>query len=260
MSDEISTFALKNTLSEIKNTFPTISNAFFFKNSNVIIADENTNDATAHSAIDAFNVLMERANAVGGIEALTIHSSNGKANVTSINNLYLATIASKETDEKQVNTLTQALVPIILKLIVKIHPTSLAADIYALENPESPKPTQKEPQTEETTTTVEPEPSSQLPKPPVNQFIIDTISGLLIPQDTVRIDKTVIAQWQKLYPNKRIEKVEAEALNGKTTSCKFKPIKDSKHEGKGIIQIPEKIQHTLQTKKGDLVMIKPVVE
>jgi len=257
MSDEISTFALKNTLNEIKNACPTISNAFFFKNSKVIIADESTDDATAHNVVDAFNALIERANAVGGIEAIAVNSSNGKANITSINNLYVTTIASKETDDKQVNTLTQALVPIVLKLIVKIHPTSLAADIYALENPE---PSQKEPQTEEATIAAEFEPDTSLPKPPVNQFIIDKLSGLLAPSDAVYIDKAVIVQWQKLYPNKKIEKIDAEALNGKTTRCKFKPIKDSKHEGKGIIQIPEKIQHILQTKKGDLVMVKPVVE
>ena len=42
--------------------------------------------------------------------------------------------------------------------------------------------------------------------------------------------------------------------------CKFKPLKDQKLEGKGIIQMPEKAQLTLQTKKGALVMVKPVIE
>jgi hypothetical protein len=63
-----------------------------------------------------------------------------------------------------------------------------------------------------------------------------------------------------LYGDKKIEEVDVETLNGKTTRCKFKPIKDSKHEGKGVIQMPEKIQLTLQTTKGGLVMVKPVVE
>ncbi|MCJ7763111.1 hypothetical protein MUP38_06640 [Candidatus Bathyarchaeota archaeon] len=252
MSDEIITFALKNTLNEIKNTYPTITNAFIFKNSKILAADETTDEDTAHSTVDAFNAIIERANAVGGIETVTIHSTNGKANITRINNLYLTTITSEETDEKYVNTLTQVLVPIVLKLVAKIHPASLSEDIFALEEP-------AESSMEETTTT-EPEPDALLPKPPVNQFIIDNLNGILAPQDTVRIDKTVIAQWKKLYPNKKIEKVDAETLNGKTTRCKFKPIKDSKHEGKGIIQIPEKIQLTLQTTKGELVMIKPVVK
>jgi hypothetical protein len=63
-----------------------------------------------------------------------------------------------------------------------------------------------------------------------------------------------------LYGDKKIEEVDMETPKGKTTRCKFKPIKGSKHEGKGIIQIPEKIQLTLQITKGELVMVKPVVE
>ena len=252
MSDEIITFALKNTLNEIKNTYPTITNAFFFKNAKTVAADENTDEATVHNAIDALNAIIKRAKAIGGIDAVTFHGTNGKANLTRINNSYLTTITSKETDEKHINTLTKVLVPIALKMVVKIHPASLAADFYAREEP-------AETQMEEAAAT-EPETDSVLPKPPVNQFIIENLSSIFASQDTVRIDKEVISQWKKLYPNKRIEKVDAETLNGKTTRCKFKPIKDSKHEGKGIIQMPEKIQHTLQTKKGELVMVKPVIE
>jgi hypothetical protein len=254
MSDETGTFALKNTLNEIKNAYPTITNAFIFKNAKTLATDENTDKTTIHSAVDAFNAIIKRANAVDGIETLTIHSTNGKANITHINNLYLATITSEETDEKHVNTLTQVLVPIVLKLVVKIHPASLSEDIFALEEPEPAELSMEE------NTTTEPEPDALLPKPPVNQFIIDNLNGILAPQDTVRIDKAIIAQWKKLYPNKKIEKVDAETLNGKTTRCKFKPIKDSKNEGKGTIQIPEKIQLTLHTTKGELVMVKPVVK
>jgi len=252
MSDETITFALKNTLNEIKKAYPTITNAFFFKNAKTVAADENIDEATVNSAIDAFSAITERAKAVGGIETVTIQSTNGKANLTRINSSYLTTITSKETDEKHVNILTKALVPTVLKLIVKIHPASLNEDLFALEEPEL-----AETQMEENATT---ESEPLLPKPPVNQFIIENPNGILAPQDTVCIDNAVIAQWKKLYPNRKIEKVDAETLNGKTTRCKFKPIKDAKHEGKGIIQIPEKIQLTLQTKKGELVMVKPVIE
>jgi hypothetical protein len=254
MSDETITFALKNTLNEIKNAYPTITNAFFFKNAKTVVADENTDEATVHSAVDAFNAIIECANAVGGIDSVTFHGANGKANLTRISNSYLTTITSKETDEKDINTLTKALVPIVLKLVAKIHPASLAENFYTLEDTEAAETPMEE------NAATELETDSLLPKPPVNQFIIENLSGILVSQDTVRIDKEVIEQWEKLYPNKRIEKVDAETLNGKTTRCKFKPIKDSKYEGKGIIQMPEKIQLTLQTKKGELVMVKPVIE
>ncbi len=78
--------------------------------------------------------------------------------------------------------------------------------------------------------------------------------------DTVRIDSEVISQWSDLYSGKQFTMVNIEALDGKKTTCKFKTIKEAKNNAKGIIQIPEKILQTLQTEKGKLVMVKPVIE
>lgn len=260
MSDEIYTFALKNTLNEIRNACPTVTQAFIFtENAEIISADENTDDATLHSAANAIKAIIQRADAVGGIDAVTFNNTNGKTHITHIGNFYLTTITSKETDENYINSLTQVLVPVVLKLVAKIHNASTDYGTFITEKPEAAETSEQEPMVEETNAAdLEPEPF--LPKPPVNQLIIDNLNGLLAPSDTVRIDNTTITQWKKLYPNKKIGQVEAEALNGKTTRCKFKPIKDSKHEGKGAIQMPEKIQLALQTKKGELVMIKPVIE
>jgi hypothetical protein len=243
MSNEVYAFALKNTLNEIKNVCPDISNTFIFKDGKILAKDENTDEETINRTVDAFDAITERANTIGGLESVTFHGANGRVNIACINDFYLATIASKEADEKYVNTVTRVLVPIVLKLVEKIHPASIDDDTFTMEQPEPE---------------VNPEPL--LPEPPVNQFIVENLSGLLVPSDTVRIDSAVIVQWKDLYADKKIEEVDVETLNGKTTRCKFKPIKGSKHEGKGIIQIPEKIQLTLQTKKGELVMVKPVVE
>jgi len=258
MSDEIYAFALKNTLNEIKNACPTIMQAFIFtENAETIAADETADDATLHSAVNAIKAITQRAGTVGGIDAITFHSANGKTHITRMGNFYLAIIISRETDENYVNSLTQVLVPVVLKLVAKIHNASTGDAAFIMEKPEAAESSEKEPPSKETTAA---EPELLIPKPPVNQLIIETLNGILAPSDTVRIDNTIITQWRKLYPNKRIEKVEAEALNGKTTRCKIKPIKDSKHEGKGAIQMPEKIQLALQTKKGELVMVKPVIE
>jgi predicted regulator of Ras-like GTPase activity (Roadblock/LC7/MglB family) len=244
MSNEVYAFALKNTLNEIKNACPDISNTFIFKEDGKIIAkDENTNEKTITKTVDAFNALTERANTIGGLESVTFHGTKGQVNIACINDFYLTTIASKEADEKYINTLTRVLVPTVLKLVEKIHSASIDNDTFATE--------QIEPE-------VNPEPL--LPEPPVNQFIVENLGGLLVPSDTVRIDSAVIVQWKDLYGDKKIEEVDVETLNGKTTRCKFKPIKGSKYEGKGVIQMPEKIQLTLQTTKGELVMVKPVVE
>ena len=244
MSNEVYAFALKNTLNEIKNACPDISNTFVFKEDGKIIAkDENTDEETINRTIDAFDAITERANIIGGLESVTFHGAKGQVNITCINDFYLTTIASKEADEKYVNTLTRVLVPTVLKLVEKIHPASIDNDTFTTE--------QIEPE-------VNPEPL--LPEPPVNQFIVENLGGLFVPSDTLRIDSAVIVQWKNLYADKKIEEVDVETLNGKTTRCKFKPIKGSKYEGKGIIQMPEKIQLTLQTTKGELVMVKPVVE
>ena len=243
MSNEVYAFALKNTLNEIKNVCPDVSNTFIFKDGKIIAKDENTDEETIKNTVDAFNALTERADTIGGLESVTFHGANGRVNIACINDFYLTTIASKEADEKYVNTLTRVLVPTVLKLVEKIHSASIDNNTFTTEQPEPE---------------VNPEPL--LPEPPVNQFIVENLGGLLVPSDTVRIDNEVIVQWKDLYTDKKIEEVDVETLNGKTTRCKFKPIKGSKYEGKGVIQMPEKIQLTLQTTKGELVMVKPVVE
>jgi predicted regulator of Ras-like GTPase activity (Roadblock/LC7/MglB family) len=297
MNKQVYAFALKNTLNEIKNICPDISHAFIFKKDGKIIAkDENTSKKNINNAVDAFDAITERADAIGGLESVTFHGANGRVNIACINDFYLTTIASKEADEKYVNTLTRVLVPTVLKLVEKIHPASIEDDTLTTLKPEpaedndadeiteDAKVCEKELLLEETDAT-EPEPEPLLPEPPVNQFIVENLGGFLVPSDTdalkkhrifkgvvenlggflvpsdtVRIDSAVIVQWKDLYADKKIEEVDVETLNGKTTRCKFKPIKGSKYEGKGVIQMPEKIQLTLQTTKGELVMVKPVVE
>jgi len=99
-----------------------------------------------------------------------------------------------------------------------------------------------------------------LPEPPVNQLIVENIGGLLVPSDTVRIDSEILAKWQELYEGEQIEEVEIGAFNGKTMRCKVKIIKDPKYEGKGIIQMPEKVQLALEIRRGELVRAKPIIK
>ena len=81
-----------------------------------------------------------------------------------------------------------------------------------------------------------------------------------MPSDTVRVDNATLTQWTELYEGRKIGEVEIETFDGKTIRCKVKPIKESKHEGKGIVQMPEKVQLKLEIRKGELVRIKPIVE
>jgi len=87
------------------------------------------------------------------------------------------------------------------------------------------------------------------------------IGGFLGNPDYVRVDRVVIARWKEMFGEKEIKEVTVEeTIFGKKIRCKLQPIKDSQLEGKGLTQIPEKIQQALRTKRGALVLIKPVLE
>lgn len=117
----------------------------------------------------------------------------------------------------------------------------------------------------------EPESSMELEfqKPPVNQLMIEKIKGIRVPGDTVRVDSEVIENWitwrepfikqQSRYGDKELL-VNVQTLDGTAITCKFKPIKGSKSNAKGIIQMPEKILQALQASKGQLVTVSPEIE
>jgi len=261
MDDEVYSFALKNTLNEIQNICPDIKNSFMFKEEGEIVAaDEKTPEKVVAHVMDSFDGIFEKADAIGGVEGITLEGSKGRVTISCMNDLYLVTVTSRKADLNYVNTVTQVLIPTILRLLEKIHPSPLKNKTPSLKvetkTPVAEEP--EEPLTEEPEETLETE--TPLPQPPVNQLIIENLGGLLVPSDTVRIDSETLSQWKELSESTKIEQVEVETFDGKTTRCKVKPIKDSKYEGKGIIRMPEKIQLDLEVRKGELVRVKPLVD
>jgi len=275
MASEAYSFALRNTLNEIRNVCSDVSSIFIFRTDRkIIIGDEGTSEKAIMRVLDAFDGVLERATTAGGLESVTIKYNNGRVNVSCVNDYHLVTVLSKQADERYVSITTRILVPTVLKLLEKIHPTLPESNASAPETkePEPDFPTTEELEREdksvtetlkkETENTGETEVKVEpvLQEPPANQFLVENLSGLFVPSDTVRIDSNVIAQWKELCSDKSIEEVEVETFNGKATQCKFKPIKDLKYEGQGVVQIPEKIQVALEIKKGDLVKVKPIVK
>jgi hypothetical protein len=291
MSNKVYTLALKSTLQEIQNACPEVTSNFIFKDYDILAKTENIKDATVTQTRNAFNDINEKADIIGGLEAITIQGAEGKVNIAAMNDFHLATVSSKQADEKYVNTLTRVLIPIVIKLVEDIQ-SALPEQETITKYDEAPATVEPEPVEDEITEEIaeevvdeaedteeleeetatpelyeEPEPveleaydEPLLPEPPVTQLMVENLGGLLVASDTVRIGQEVIAQWKELYSNKKINEVEVEALNGKSTRCKFKQIKKSKDSGKGIIKMPEKIQLTLETASGELVTVKPVVE
>ncbi len=262
MDNEIYSFALKNTLNEIRNACPDIANSFMFKEDGEIIAgDENTPEKTMVHVVNAFDGIFEKAESIGGVEGITLEGSNGRVNVSHLNDLYLVTVTSRKADMNYVNTVTRVLIPTVLKLLEKIHPTSLKSNSPTPKiGPEFPIVKKSEEPAEEPAEKTIIEEHKEVVEPPVNQLIVENLGGLLVPSDTVRIDSEILLQWEELYDGKKIEEVEIGTFNGKKTQCKVKPIKGSKYEGKGIVQMPEKMQLDLEIKKGELVRVKPIVE
>jgi len=316
MSDEIYTLALKNTLQEIRNVCPDVTGNFVFKDGEIVAKDKNIEEETSIQTINAFNMIKEKADILGGLEAVTIQGTEGKINIATINDFHLTTVSSRGADEKYINTLTRVLIPIVIKLVEEIHTASsenktktndeeatvtvepkpfedevvdqepveddavmqepveneLEEEIadeasYEVEHTKSVEPEELDEEAAMRRLYEESEPvyqqvddESMLPEPPVTQLIVENLKGFRVPSDTVRVDEEVIAQWNELYSDKKIDEVKIEALNGKTTRCKFKQIKKSKDSGKGILKMPEKIQLTLEIVAGELVTVKPIVE
>jgi hypothetical protein len=257
---------LQTIIDEFKNISPETTNALIFKSDGQIIANtKSTTEDQTKKLIDHFNNISQQAETIGGIENLTIQAANSQLNITAISSLYLATVSSRAANQEIVKSLTHVLVPTFVRLVDQVaclpkenHPLQTVQ----LEKTASEKnvlPVEEKPQIESIS---EPRPPLEpfLPTTPINQFMVEKIGGLLVPADTVRIDADVIAKWIDLYEGKQITMVNIEALDGKRTICKFKPIKEAKTGAKGIIQIPEKILQTLQTEKGKLVMVKPVID
>src|SRR3990170_471635 len=241
---------LTKALTEIKNVSPEISKAFLFqRNQKILARDECTDKEEANVTVEAFKSLDEKANTISGIESVTFQGMKGRLGITQVKDYYLATVTSKETDEKTVNNLTRVLAPTILKLVQEIYPSTQHSfeEIAEKTNKETLGYLGK-----------------QLPDLPFVEFVVENISRLGVlsgSPDTVRIDVVTIGQWTELYGENIIKEVTVEETTiGKSVQCKFEPIKDSRCEGKGSVQIPEKIQQALRTRKGAKVLIKPVIQ
>ena len=290
MSREVYALALKSTLKEIQNACPVVTSNFIFRDEKISARGKNTTEEQATKTVEAFHDMDEKSAPIGKIESITIQSAKGKVNIDNVNDWYSTTVMSKRADEKYVNTLTRTLIPIVINLVEEIQPAPTDTEPVPVEEVEPEEDLEsettfeevqqseekaiddayEEEPPEEATTAYPDEPEQKdepefkseplLPEPPVTQLIVEHLGGLLVPSDTVRVDEEVIEQWKELYGDMKIEEVEVEALNGKTTRCKFRQIKKSKDAGRGLIKMPEKIQVALETTQGELVTVKPVVE
>ena len=305
MSSIVYASALNYTINEIKKICPEVANSFVFQDLDLIAVDDSVPKKNFDQAIEAFNSIKKEGKPVGDLLHLRIEGTKGKVNIACLENFNFATVISNQADENYVNTLTNVLVPTVVKLVDELELNKSKEEIKIKTDPEiadkllteevevkqeieqkiekkelplveliEPPPNEKvnteeqlEISNEESKfeETIQEEAKTNfedkafLTEPPVTQLIVEKLTGLLVPSDTVRIDKEIIDKWNELYEGKEIKMLLVENVNGKSTKCKYRNIKSSKHAGKGVIRIPDKIQSILKTSKGELVTIKPII-
>jgi hypothetical protein len=276
MSNELEVFALTNTLAEIKHLCPDVSNAFIFIDDGTLVAmDKNTDTQTATRTAKVIDALSKRAKTIGGLESAAFYSGSNRVNVFRVNEYYLTMVGSEEPDEKTAKALARILIPTVLRLTERIHivpkktkPRTEKLELYEeiISDVDETSTDLEEEIPEDETEPLEeppepePDPDPLLPDPPVTQFMVENLGGLRFASDIVRIDRGMIQQWKDLFDDRVIVEVDLETLNGETARCRFKSMRGSKNEGKGIILLPQKLQRKLQISKGELIMIKPVIE
>lgn len=220
MSKDVFAGALKSALTEIEKICPDVSCSFIFTRDGTIVAgDSEANEERMEKTVSSFQGIAEKANGIGGLQALLIDGEKGNVHLSRINDMYITLVASESADTTLLHSVTRVIFPTVLKLLESIAPTPLHHE-------------------------------------PSKQLIVETLSGFFV-GDSVQIDLETLKQWSQLLNQKSVDQVEIEAFNGKATQCKVKEINEPKLVGKGIIRIPEKICKTLEVKKGELVKVKP---
>jgi len=265
--------ALKNALEEIRKTCQNIQHAFIFKEKGeIVVGDTEIPERVMLRVVDAFGSLLEKAVQIGGVESVTLTCSEGTLSFQVFGEHYLVTVTSPKSNLNYLNTLTRVLIPTVLTMLDKISPTPLKKVPSLKDSSQTPSTStenvtgneeQVKTSDEEHQGDVKPETSTTEPQAiqlMVEDFEDSRIRGLLKRSDAVYVDNETVKLWEDMFNGKKIEYVEIETLNGKTTRCKVKPIKDLKYSTKGVVQIPEKIQLTLEVKKGELVLVKPIIE
>jgi hypothetical protein len=272
MNDDLLAFALKSTMDELRSACPDLSNTFIFKNDGSLLAkDEDLDEETVTRAVNVFQGVAKKADTIGGLEYAGFYSENNRVNILQVDNLCLVIVGSEEPDGDRTAGLARILVPTVLKLTEKIshyqpenltnnlepkattglitEDTGIDLEAEEIKSNEEEKHKQKTEPIQETETE---------PEPLVTQLMVEDC-GRFAASNAVRIDSAVIQQWKDLYGEREINEVEIETLNGQKVRCRYKLIGDSKLDGKGLVRIPQKMQLILNTSKGELVTVKPVI-
>lgn len=112
---------LQTIINEFKTIDPDITNTVVFRmDGKTLAACENTTPEQTQSLIDSINGITHAEN-IGGIESLTVQDINTQLSLTAVDNVYLATLSSREADQKVIKSLAQVVVPTVIRLTLGKH-------------------------------------------------------------------------------------------------------------------------------------------
>jgi predicted regulator of Ras-like GTPase activity (Roadblock/LC7/MglB family) len=126
MGSDVYSFALKSALDEIRNLCPDVTGAFIFREDGEVVAGDGAlSDKVMVRVIDAFDGIFDKADAIGGVNAITVDGFDGRVSVSRVNDVYMVIATSKKADVNYVGTVTRVLIPTVLRLLDKICPSPL---------------------------------------------------------------------------------------------------------------------------------------
>jgi hypothetical protein len=109
---------LQTVVDEFANLSSETTNVFIFNaNCETMASDRVTTEDQTKSVIASFADLSHQLDIIGGLENLTIRGATSQIQITTVENLYLAMVSSREVDAKIIDSLTHVLVPTIVKLL-----------------------------------------------------------------------------------------------------------------------------------------------
>jgi predicted regulator of Ras-like GTPase activity (Roadblock/LC7/MglB family) len=263
LTDETRSFALETTLNEIRNACPDVQASFLLdKEANVIARDEETSEEAIEQMSELLDVMLEKADAIGGLDELVIEGSKSNIHLSSLEDMYLTLVAPKKADIENLQTIPRVLIPTVMKVLDNLPTTPkrplpkipfTKPETVEIEEPDEDEDEVDNDDFKDEVVDHENENASS------TQLIVESYSGLWVRGDTVQISKQVTEEWKDALHGKEVELVEVETFSGQSDKFKVKTLEDSKIEGR-VIRIPEKGCQTLKVKKGELVRVKPVTE
>ena len=125
MVTEVYSNPIQTIIEEIKNISPEITNALVFKsNGQTIACTQTITETQTKKFVANFASIALQADTIGSIENFTIQAVDCQINIVAVDDCFLATVSSLTVKPEILKSLTQVVVPTIVRLVNQIEPHS----------------------------------------------------------------------------------------------------------------------------------------